>query len=73
LTLPHSLARVRLTIHALDGRVVRRLHDGALPGGAHELRWDGRDDAARTLSAGVYFYRLETPGHTLTRKLALTR
>ena len=73
LTLPHSFARVRLTIHALDGRVVRRLHDGALGAGDHELRWDGRDDAARTLSAGVYFYRLETPGRTLTRKLALTR
>lgn len=72
LTLPRASARVRLAIYALDGRLVRQLHDGALAAGPHELSWDGRDDAARALAAGLYFCRLETPDQALTRKLALT-
>jgi hypothetical protein len=71
LTLPRA-AHLQLAIYALDGRRVRQLHDGTLPAGAHEMHWDGRDDSARTLAAGLYFCRLETGGQALTRKLALT-
>lgn len=72
LTLPRATPHLRLAIYALDGRQVRLLQDGPLAAGAHELQWDGRDQSARTLAAGLYFCRLETDGQALTRKLALT-
>ncbi len=72
-TLPATSSSVRLGVYALDGRLVRRLHDGTLGAGRHDWAWDGRDDAARTLAAGLYFCRLESDGQTLTRKFALTR
>lgn len=71
-TLPNPMSPVRLGIYALDGRLVRRLHDGALPAGTHEIRWDALDGDAHVVAAGLYFCRLETPARSLTRKLAVT-
>ncbi len=73
-TLPSGRAdgeHVRLAVFGLDGRRVRTLLDGAMGAGAHAARWDGRDDAGRAVSAGLYFTRLEWAGRVATRKLTL--
>lgn len=72
LSLPRAEGRVRLGIYALDGRLVRQLHDGPLGAGPHEFTWDGRDGGARSQPAGLYFCHLESHGRSLTRKFALT-
>jgi subtilisin family serine protease len=53
---------ITLELYDASGRRVRTLADGTLPAGSHEIRWDGRDDAASDLPPGVYFYRLRTAG-----------
>ncbi|MBE0567106.1 MAG: T9SS type A sorting domain-containing protein [Krumholzibacteria bacterium] len=64
------------TLHLYDvaGRLVRTLlagdHDR---GGLQATPWDGRDDAGRTVAAGVYVCRLEGGGRTATTRLALVR
>lgn len=65
--------RVRLAIHDLSGREVRRLADGAFAAGAHEAVWDGTDGAGRRLPAGLYFVRLETAGRALNGKVVRIR
>lgn len=47
-------AQVRVSVRDFDGRLVRRLLEGQRQPGARRLRWDGRDDAGRTLPAGPY-------------------
>jgi hypothetical protein len=38
------------------------------------VRWDGRDDAGRALSSGVYFYEIQTQGgYRAARKLLLLK
>ena len=64
---------VTLTIHDLLGREIMRLQDGTLPEGSHRLRWDGRNASGATVSSGVYWYRLATPGLTRTGKMVLMR
>ena len=49
----------RLSILDIEGRLVRRLHDGYLPAGLHELSWDASDDRSRRVRPGVYLARLE--------------
>ena len=49
---------VRLDLHSLDGRRVRRLVDGHHAAGVHATRWDGRDDGGRRVPPGVYFARM---------------
>ena len=54
-------ARARLDVFDAQGRRLRNLVDGELPGGATMVLWDGRDAAGMAVGAGVYFARLTTP------------
>jgi hypothetical protein len=49
-----------VVIHDLSGRRLRRLFDGGRNIGHYELTWDGRDDAGRLVSPGIYLYRVGT-------------
>ncbi len=62
---------VELIIYNLLGQRVRTLFDGvAIPGADNDFQWiDGRDDFGRTVSSGVYFFRLKTPSFVLTNKM----
>ncbi len=64
---------IRLLVFDLDGRCVRTLHEGLLPAGPQALIWSGADEAGAPLPAGVYFYRLETPERSDTRRMLLLR
>jgi len=64
---------VRLSVHDLQGRLVRELHAGALPAGDHTRTWRGDDSAGRAVASGVYFYRLETSAGVHQRKMTLVR
>ncbi len=71
-TLSFELARpagVRLAIYDLSGRKVRSLLEASRGAGRHTILWDGRDDAGRRASSGVYFYRVETGARVATRKV----
>lgn len=66
-------APVRLSVHALDGRLVARLADGARPAGSHRIVWHGRDDAGRSVPSGTYLYRLEVGRWSEAQRLTLIR
>ena len=65
---------VTLRIYDVSGRVVRTLvSDTREPGKVHVAVWDGRDGRGRSVSSGVYFYRLETRNLVQTRKMVLLK
>jgi len=47
-----------ISVYSVNGQRVRRLTDGYLSAGAHEVIWNGCDDGGRSLGSGVYLYRL---------------
>ncbi len=49
-----------LAIYDIAGQHVRTVVLGHQSPGKHSIVWDGRDDAGRELSDGLYFYRLKT-------------
>ncbi len=65
--------QVDLRIYDLSGRRVRTLVDGRLEAGAHELEWQGRDDAGHALASGVYFLRFKAGETNDTDKLILLK
>ena len=67
------LTRVHLAVHDVAGREVRTLVAGEVQPGQHEVVWNGRDDAGRKLSAGVYLVRISGSGATAATKLILRR
>jgi aryl-phospho-beta-D-glucosidase BglC (GH1 family) len=65
--------RVVLKIYDVLGRVVRTLVNEVQNSGSQSVAWDGRDHAGRTVSSGVYVYRLQADGFTQSRKMLLLR
>jgi predicted outer membrane repeat protein len=58
-----SARSVKIHIYDITGRRLRELTpDAALPAGRSRVVWDGRDDNAAPLSAGVYLYSVEAAG-----------
>ncbi|MDH4036855.1 MAG: hypothetical protein OEX18_11765 [Candidatus Krumholzibacteria bacterium] len=67
-------ARVRLDVFDATGARVRTLVDGVRAAGMHREPWTGIDDGGRTVSSGVYFYRLIVDGVSIdTRKMVLLK
>lgn len=66
-------ARVRIDVLDVSGRRVRALGPRLLDAGAHAIRWDGRDDAGRDVSAGLFFVRIEGPDGTGVARIARVR
>ncbi len=62
-----------LSVHAVDGRVVRHLDAGSVRAGSYTAEWDGTDDSGQMLPSGVYFIRLESDFGRLSRNLVLIR
>jgi hypothetical protein len=65
--------RVSLRIFDVSGRVVRTLVDRHQSGSLHTIEWNGTDDRGHSVPSGVYFYLLEAPGVSETRRMVLSR
>jgi hypothetical protein len=69
-----AAARTDLAIVDVRGRRVRTLLRGEeLPAGAHELRWNGRDDNGRPVSSGVYLIRSVVDGARASHRITLLK
>ncbi len=64
---------VSLSILNLLGQEVARLVDGPQTAGAHTSFWHGMDQFSRPVATGIYFYRLESGGQAVTRKMLLLK
>lgn len=53
-----------LVVFDAAGRAVRHLDSGHRSAGTRSVTWDGRDDAGRKLSPGIYRVRFEAAGRT---------
>ncbi len=61
-------ARVHLAVYDVTGRPVETLQNGIMPAGAHSVTFD-----ATGLPAGVYVYRLEAAGASISGRMALVK
>ena len=79
--IPYQLERdagVTLTIHALNGQLVRRLALGHQTVGTYYSRsraayWDGKNDFGESVTSGVYFYTLAAGDFSATRKMLIRK
>ncbi len=70
--LPAS-AHTRVVIYDLAGHKVKTLVDDVMAAQVHDVVWTGRDDAGRSVSAGVYFYRVSSGEHFSVGRMALIK
>jgi hypothetical protein len=70
-TIKFDLAKesvVKLNVYNYNGQLVKSLVDGQMNAGFHSVNFD-----ASSLSAGVYYYTMETAGMTKTQKMVLVK
>jgi hypothetical protein len=65
--------KVRLTVHDVQGRLVRELVSDQLEPGVYRHDWAGRDDNGVTVGSSVYFARLQVGEVVETRKMTLVK
>ncbi len=63
--------RASLAVFDAAGRRVVELMSGEVKPGTYSLAWDGCDAKGRRVARGIYLYRLETEGVSLSRKMVL--
>ncbi len=62
---------VSLDIYNLMGIKVATIANGVYNIGHYSVVWDGKDQAGKAVSSGVYMYRLKTADRNLTKKMML--
>jgi hypothetical protein len=65
--------QVVLTIYNIVGQEVKRLVDKIQESGYYPVVWNGTDIFGRSVSSGVYFYRLQADRFTAVNKMMLLK
>lgn len=68
-----AAGKVVLEIYDELGNKVRSLLNEFKNEGSYKQSWDGKDNFGRTVSSGVYFYRLNSDGIIKTKKMLLIK
>ena len=79
--IPYQLATpadVTVSIHSVDGSLIRTLLLGHKAIGTYQTRnraayWDGKNEVGESVASGVYFYTLTADGFTATRKMIIRK
>ena len=66
-------SKVSLYIYDLLGRQIRTLINQDISAGYHEAIWDAKDDMGRSVSGGLYIYRIQAGGFSKTMKMVLLK
>jgi flagellar hook assembly protein FlgD len=68
-----ATSHVTLKVYDLLGREVVTLVDETRVAGAHRVTWYGQTANGTAAASGVYLYRIEADGVSLTRKMLLLK
>lgn len=55
-------SKIELSVFNIKGQKVRSLVKDSFESGTHSVVWDGVDDLGKSVSSGVYFYKLKVDG-----------
>ena len=66
-------SKINLSIHSIDGSLVRSFSFANLPPGSHSVRWDGKNHTLNEVPSGIYIYHLQSENHSGTGKMTLLK
>ena len=65
--------KVSINIYNLKGQKVKTLINGYYKSGHYTSVWNGKNNNGKSVSSGVYFYKLKTKDKTIIRKMMLLK
>jgi hypothetical protein len=66
-------ANINIIIYDMLGRDVRTLVNEKQEAGFKSVKWNGRNDMGQTVSAGMYFYRIQAGSFSKVQKMILLK
>jgi hypothetical protein len=72
LTTEHT-ENTELSIYNIKGQKVKTLVNKVLPAGKHSVVWDGKDDNNKSVSSGIYFYKIKAGNYQKVKKMVLIK
>lgn len=64
---------VNIEVFNIKGQKVKTLVDKILPAGNHTIVWNGEDEKSKSVSSGVYFYKMKTRNYLSSKKMILLK
>ena len=65
--------KVGLKVYNIKGQLVKTLVRGEQQAGSYEAVWNGKDNNKKSVSSGIYFYKLSTKDKTIMKKMLLLK
>ncbi|MCK5051914.1 MAG: T9SS type A sorting domain-containing protein [Candidatus Cloacimonetes bacterium] len=64
---------VSINIYNMKGQLVKTLVNEYLDAAFHNVSWNGKDNSSKTVSSGIYFYKMKSSSYTSTKKMILMK
>lgn len=65
--------KIELSIYNIRGQHVKTLISGKQIAGSYEVIWNGKDNNQKSVSSGLYFYKLSTRDETIMKKILMLK
>ena len=65
--------QVSISIYNMKGQLVKTLVNEHLEAAFHDIVWNGKDNSDKTVSSGIYFYKMKSSNYTSTKKMILIK
>ena len=65
--------KVELCVYNIKGQKVKALINEKLNAGAHQVIWHGKDENGKSVSSGIYFYKMDSGRYTSVMKMILLK
>ncbi len=64
---------VTLEVYNVKGQLVRTLINDVKAAGNHTVVWNGKDNNGRSVSSGIYYYKMNTGKYSSTKKMIMMK
>ena len=69
----HKPGHIIIEVYNIKGQKVRTLVDKHLEASNHTVVWNGRNDSGKSVTSGVYFYKMKSGNYSSTKKMILMK
>jgi hypothetical protein len=69
----NKASKVNISIYNTKGQLVRTLVNSKVKAGSQSISWNCKDEYGRQVSSGLYLYKLNTNGKTVSRKMLMLK
>jgi len=64
---------VSINIYNMKGQLVKTLVNKQLDAAYYDIVWNGKDNSDKSVSSGIYFYKMKSNNYTATKKMILMK